>query len=329
MPVQVRIRKLADGALPRKLMPRGITYRWTMDWDETMRGTLTVTSVESQPPKVAPAPVAALPKPAQMVTAPAPRKAEPAPRLMQVASAPAMMEMEAPHLAIESGQSGPWARLSAAGKIGLALTLALVLAASAAWKWIGKPSAAEEGQATSVAARNPLAGLTPGLIAGPQGWLTEPAADPVGSAAGRRLTIYRPSLRLSNYVVDFNGYLQSKSLGWVFRYRDASNYYATKIEITRAGSMPEIALARWAVVDGTEIGRNRVPLPIVVHLDTLYRVRFEVRGPRFTTYIQGRPVDLWSDTRLREGAFGFMNDRAERAEIKSVQFSLSTESAGR
>jgi hypothetical protein len=309
MPVQVRIRKLTDGTLPRTLVPRGIAYQWILDWDKALKGALTVTAAANRP-----------------VTKQPPDRNVSERRERTI---PAPIEIEAPHLAIESSQFGPWARLSTSGKIGLVMTLALVLVASAAWKWISEPSLPESGQTVSGAASGPLASLSSSLMAGPQGWLTEAASDPTGSAARRRLTLYRPSLHLSNYVVDFSGYLQSKSLGWVFRYQDASNYYATKIEITRAGVMPEIALVRWSVVDGEEIGRTRVPLPLVVRNDTLYRVRFEVRGPRFATSVLGRPVDLWSNTRLREGGFGFLNDREERAEIKSVQFSLSSAAAGR
>jgi hypothetical protein len=93
--------------------------------------------------------------------------------------------------------------------------------------------------------------------------------------------------------------------------------------------MPELALARYAVIDGEEVSVSRVPVRVVLRSDVPYRIRFEARGPRFTTYIQGRAVDLWSDTRLRQGAFGFMNDREARAEIKSVQFSMPVGTTGR
>jgi hypothetical protein len=63
-------------------------------------------------------------------------------------------------------------------------------------------------------------------------------------------------------------------------------------------------------------------LPIQARTDTLYNVRLEASGPRFSVYIQGEPADLWSDSRLSAGALGFMNEAEESGRTSSVRFSV-------
>jgi hypothetical protein len=65
-----------------------------------------------------------------------------------------------------------------------------------------------------------------------------------------------------------------------------------------------------------------VPLNLTVRNDTLYTVKVDVQGARFSTYIQGKIADIWSDDRLSSGGFGFSNERGERAHIRSVSVSF-------
>lgn len=157
------------------------------------------------------------------------------------------------------------------------------------------------------------------VAVGEQGWSTEWAADAVGSRKGRQITLYRPSNRMSDYQFQFVGQIESKALGWVFREFDTKNYYAMKIETLRPGVM---ALTHFAVVDGRESSFNQKPLTVDARAGVAYKVKLEATGPRFTVYVQGEPVDFWTDTRLKTGAVGFMNERDERGASSSVQFSF-------
>jgi len=47
-------------------------------------------------------------------------------------------------------------------------------------------------------------------------------------------------------------------------------------------------------------------------------VRMDVRGSTFRTYVQGQAVDVWTDEHFKSGGAGFLNERAERARVKSV-----------
>ena len=157
------------------------------------------------------------------------------------------------------------------------------------------------------------------VMVGEQGWSTEWASDAVGSRRGRQITLYRPSVGLSDYQVQFTGQIESKALGWVFRVVDTKNYYAMKIETVRPGAM---ALTHFAVVEGRESSTSQRPLSIDARPGAVYRVKVDVIGPRFTIFIGGEPVDFWTDNRLKTGAVGFMNERDERGATSSVQFSF-------
>ncbi|MBI1792314.1 MAG: hypothetical protein HYR60_32735 [Acidobacteria bacterium] len=157
------------------------------------------------------------------------------------------------------------------------------------------------------------------LSMGEGGWFTEWASDAAGSQRGRQLTLYRPSLGLKDYAMDFRGVIDRKSLGWVFRAADSANYYAVKIEIIRPGSIPEVALTRLVVVKGVEVDRTRKMLPVLVRNDTVYQVRLDAMGPKFALAVQGQAVDFWTDDRLKSGGVGFLNEREERARIVSFR----------
>ncbi len=158
-------------------------------------------------------------------------------------------------------------------------------------------------------------------IAGEQGWVSEWASDASGLRHGRQLTLYRPSTGLSDYQMQFTGQIESKALGWVFRAADTMNYYGMKIENDKPGS---VQYTRFAVVNGRESSETEKPLPIQARADTAYRVRLEVSGPHFSVYIQGEPVDLWTDNRLKTGALGFMYEAEESSRTSSVRFSFQS-----
>jgi hypothetical protein len=154
---------------------------------------------------------------------------------------------------------------------------------------------------------------------GEQGWLTEWASDEVGSRHGRQLTLYRPSANQSDYQMQFAGQIENKALGWVFRVSDTKNYYAMKIENNKRGS---VLYSRFVVVNGRQGELTQKPLQIPARPDTIYNVRLEATGPRFSVYIQNEPVDLWTDSRLKSGALGFLNETEESGRTKSVRFTF-------
>jgi hypothetical protein len=223
-------------------------------------------------------------------------------------------DIEAPTFG--SGQPGSSFLGALKGKLAIAAVV-VVMATGAYFMWGGKSNAPVS---KSTAASADKAG--PSIMVGGGGWVEGWAGDPSGGHFGRQITIYRPSLKLSDYRIDFQGQIDTKSMGWVFRASDPQNYYAMKLTMVAAGLSPKIALFKYLVQNGHQTQVGRVPVDLAVRLDTLYNVRVDVQGTRFTTYVQGQQVDTWNDDELKSGGVGFLNEREERGRVKSVSVSL-------
>ncbi|MCC6367985.1 MAG: hypothetical protein IT165_31050 [Bryobacterales bacterium] len=160
-------------------------------------------------------------------------------------------------------------------------------------------------------------------------WSKQWSYDPAGFLVTGPLALYRPSLNLSDYRMEFLGQIEKKSLGWVYRAADTENYYATKITLTTAGPLPQAIIERYAVVNGKQSSHYRRPLPLQIHADTLYRIRVDVRGNGFTLLVQGQVVDYWSDDRLKTGGIGFFSAKGEQARLRWVEVSHQYDFLGR
>lgn len=160
-----------------------------------------------------------------------------------------------------------------------------------------------------------------GTEVGGTGWITEWASDYAGSARARQLSLYRPSRSMSDYNLEFLGRIERRSLGWVFRAADSSNYYAAKLEAVQAGTS-QLAITRFAVVHGVEGPHIQRDIPFEIAPTDMLKVRLEARGPRFTIWVQNRVVEDWEDEELKTGGLGFLNERQERGQIASLQISF-------
>ena len=84
----------------------------------------------------------------------------------------------------------------------------------------------------------------------------------------------------------------------------------------KPGLEPTVALVRFAVINGEEQPHAQFPLSIAVRIDTLYKIRFEAVGDRFTTWVQDQQVDEWTDDRIKTGGVGLYNLWGERMSLK-------------
>lgn len=149
-----------------------------------------------------------------------------------------------------------------------------------------------------------------------RGWQYDPAGF---LRPGRSLSLLRDSLPLSTYRMEFLAQIEQKAVTWVIRAKDIENYYCYKIVITKPGPLPSAAIVRYTVLNGRASGRTQLPLPLNIRNDTMYEVSTHVRGPEFTTYVNGQLVDTWSDTALAAGGVGFFCDRGEAARLRWVR----------
>jgi hypothetical protein len=264
---------------------------------------------KEQPSK--PAPVADQPKPAVDPAKQAPAKAKPVADKAKPAPDQAKPD-NAPNFGIAQNGNNSWT-----GSLKIKLGLAIVLLVIACVYFLGWGGAKSQKPGISNAAAS-TDGSGPSIIMGEGGWVENWAGDPNGLHAGREITIYRPSLKLSDYRLEFQGSIDTKSVGWVFRAADPENYYAMKLMTVSSGLSPKVALFKYLVANGKQTQVGRVPIELAVQQDTVFDIRVDVRGPQFTTFIQGQQVDSWTDDQLKIGGAGFLNEREERGKVKSV-----------
>jgi hypothetical protein len=167
-------------------------------------------------------------------------------------------------------------------------------------------------------------------------WMNRSGARPswTSDAAGfvhpGALALYRPSLSLADYQMQFVGTIDKKGMSWVVRAADFDNYYAIRLAVLKPGPVPAIGVTRYAVVHGKT--QNSVTTPLVAmsaRPDTVYRVRLDVRGDRYELYVQDQPVDSWSEPKLPRGGVGFFSEQDAGSRIAGVQVKGQFDMLGR
>lgn len=164
---------------------------------------------------------------------------------------------------------------------------------------------------------------------GGEGWAKEWAYDQAGSLRPGRLGLWRKSMSLTNYKLEFLGQIEKRSLSWVFRAADVNNFHAAKITISKPGPLPLADLVRYTVVDGVAGPRTSVPLPFAVRNDTLYQVQMDIQGSHFATKVNGRIVDSWTDARHPAGGVGFFSENGEQSRVRWLRVSHRDDFIGR
>jgi hypothetical protein len=165
--------------------------------------------------------------------------------------------------------------------------------------------------------------------ASPEGSTTEWSFDQTGFVRPGPLALYRPSVSLTDYQVQFLGLIDKKALSWVVRAADFENFYVVKLAIVKSGPIPVIGLTRYAVINGKSLDRHDINIPLDARADTVYRVRTEVRGSDFTVEVQGQIADSWTETRLPRGGVGFFTASGEASRLRWMQIMHQYDMLGR
>jgi len=143
------------------------------------------------------------------------------------------------------------------------------------------------------------------------------------------LSLFAPSMHLTNYDLDALVQIETKGIGFAFRAAGPRNYQAVRVLVEGSGPMPALVVERYGVVGGRASRPVRVRYPSRFQVDTLYRVHLQVREDAFSLYVQGELVDYWSDNRLRAGGVGLFCGRGEHARVAWIRVSHNTDSMGR
>jgi hypothetical protein len=162
-----------------------------------------------------------------------------------------------------------------------------------------------------------------------RGGTTDWAFDETGFVRPGPLALYRPSLDLSDYQMQFLGMIDKKALSWVVRAADFDDYYVVKLVVLKPGPVPTVGITRYAVVHGVAQNRSDTIAFINAREDTLYRVRMDIHADVFALTIQGQMVDTWSEPRLRKGGVGFFTARGEASRLRWVQVTHQYDMLGR
>lgn len=153
---------------------------------------------------------------------------------------------------------------------------------------------------------------------GAEGWAKTWQYNAANFVTPGRLAIYTPTVDMQDYEFSFLAQIDRRSLNWVVRAADEKNYHAIRIVITQPGPLPKAVIARYTVINGRQGPVKTLPLPLTVRTDTLYKVRMEVKGDRFITYVQDQVVDSFTDDRLPTGGVGFFSPQGDRALLRWV-----------
>ncbi|MGH9648468.1 MAG: hypothetical protein ACRD4E_16815, partial [Bryobacteraceae bacterium] len=155
------------------------------------------------------------------------------------------------------------------------------------------------------------------------------ASDAAGFVHPGALALYRPSLGLSDYQMQFVGMIDKKALSWVVRAADFNNYYAVRLAVLKPGPVPTIGVTRFAVMDGKIRDQVTTPLLMSARSDTVYRVSLDVHGDHYSLSVQDQPVDSWSEPKLAQGGVGFFSDQDAASRVTAVQVKGQYDMLGR
>ena len=139
-----------------------------------------------------------------------------------------------------------------------------------------------------------------------------------GFARPGRFRIWQPSQELTDYQLEFAGQIEKKALNWGWRAADEKNFYGTRLVVTKPGPLPEVQLVRFARVDGLELKRHSMRLPMNVRSDTVYKVNVTLKGSDITTAVNDLIVDTWTDEHFSSGGVAFYAAESESALLRYV-----------
>ena len=149
----------------------------------------------------------------------------------------------------------------------------------------------------------------------PKGWVAGWSRHPDGYVRPGQLALFQPTSSFTDYRLEFFGQIEDRGMGWAIRARDPRNYYAMKLKVLAAGLRPVLAMVYYPVVSGKPGHKVEVPLSVMIHANTPYRVAVKVSGNRLTASVEGQEVESWTDDVEPSGAVGFFTEPGERARL--------------
>lgn len=153
--------------------------------------------------------------------------------------------------------------------------------------------------------------------------------SPEGYVEPGQLAFFHPSMKFTNYRMQFFGQIESQSMDWVVRAHDANNYYAMKFTVIEQGLRPVIAMVHYPVINGKPGRRSFIPLNVMVHNREPYQVDVAVQGSHIITSVEGQEVDRWIEDSVPSGGVGFFSEAGERSRLYWMKVSKNSDLIGK
>ncbi len=143
------------------------------------------------------------------------------------------------------------------------------------------------------------------------------------------LSLFVPSLRLTDYDVDALAQIDTRGLTLAFRAASPRNYQAVKLLLNGSGPVRSVAVETYTVISGHPTRARVKKYPGCLPSDTVFHIHLAVRGDAFSLYLQGNLVANWSDSRLASGGVGLSCSSGEQARVAWIRVTHNTDSLGR
>jgi hypothetical protein len=118
--------------------------------------------------------------------------------------------------------------------------------------------------------------------------------------------------------MEFLARIDHRSVTWVFRASNLSEYHLATIASTAAGGYE---FGRGTVIGGVSELAATTPLPMALNRKNAITIRLRAIGNEFTVSLDGQVIDTWTDGRLPVGGIGFMGATDDRARLYWVRLS--------
>jgi hypothetical protein len=150
-------------------------------------------------------------------------------------------------------------------------------------------------------------------MGGVDDWVLDAAGARTGS-----LALFTPTIDKRDYDMEFLARIDHRSVTWVFRASNLTEYHLATIASTAEGGYE---FGRGTVIRGVSELAATTPIPMLLNRKNAITIRLRAMGDEFTVSLDGQVIDTWTDSRLPVGGIGFMGAPDDRARIYWVRLS--------
>ena len=128
--------------------------------------------------------------------------------------------------------------------------------------------------------------------------------------------------------MEFSWVPDASGVGWVFRTRDANNYYAARLSLQQRGAESLLVVEHFGVFEGTENAHSQKVIPLKKAAG-LIKVHMDAIGSGFKLFVEDNLADSWTGSRLTTGALGFYGDGDRLPKLLALSITFIDNSGSR